>query len=396
MSPRCMPGWDRAEKRPPRKAAATKTLFGQARSFQDFGNGGKGVFLALRDFDGEGAKAGFAFLATEDFFEKARFEHFDQAILPEFNVLLSALAAGFEMLAKFFDGGSKFLDTTIVGSNGADHRRMPAVAGHHERKHGMELLFQSVGALAIGLIQNEDVADFHQAGFHVLDVVAKAGNEDDEDAIREAHDVDLVLADSDGFDKHLALPRRIEQKRDFSGGTREPTKESARGHGANENPSVAGVALHADAVAKDGPAGVRACRVHGDHADAVFTLAVIRGKTIDQRALASAGRASDAGEIRLAGVGKKLAKEFFGFRRVIFDGCDGARDGTHVAGTDLGGPVVNGECHCGTSLCEWKVANGNIPLADYLNSQNRSSPPERRMTWGFELIPWRGQGFHCT
>src|SRR5229473_6004044 len=42
----------RDDRRPPQKAAATTALFDQACSFQDFGNGGKRIFLAFGDFDG--------------------------------------------------------------------------------------------------------------------------------------------------------------------------------------------------------------------------------------------------------------------------------------------------------------------------------------------------------
>ncbi len=52
---------------------------------------------------------------------------------------------------------------------------MPAVARHHQGKHGMELLLQAVGAFAVGFVDDEDVGNFHQARFHVLDVVTEAG-----------------------------------------------------------------------------------------------------------------------------------------------------------------------------------------------------------------------------
>ena len=133
---------------------------------------------------------------------------------------------------------------------------MPAIARHHQREHGVELLFQAVGAFAVGFVQHENVADFHQAGFHVLDVVAKAGDQNDEHAIGQAHDVDFILADADGFDQHLTLARRIEQQRHFGGGARQAAQKTARGHRADEDAGVAGVALHADAVAQNRAAGV--------------------------------------------------------------------------------------------------------------------------------------------
>src|ERR1700676_32360 len=100
---------------------------------------------------------------------------------------------------------------------------------------------------------------------------------------------------------------------------------------------------------------------------------MIRGEPIDQRALSRAGRPRDASEISLAGVRKKLAQQFFRFLRMILDRGNCARDGAHIPGPDLAGPVTHGSGHCETNLCDWKVANESIRLADYLNSQDRSS-----------------------
>src|ERR1700739_3580102 len=119
---------------------------------------------------------------------------------------------------------------------------------------------------------------------------------------------------------------------------------------------------------------------------------MICGETINQRALACAWCASNASKIRLARMRKKLPQQFFRLCRMILDGRDRARDGAHVASTDLVGQVVHGRDHCGSNLYEWKVSNENIPLADYLNSQNRSS--QARDDANFVAHPFRGEGFH--
>ena len=223
---------------------------------------------------GEGAQARFAVFAAENFFEQAGFEHFDEAILPVIDVFFFALAAGFEMLAEFVDGGGEIVDAAIFRGDGANDGRMPAIAGHDEREHGVKLLFEAISAFAIGFVEDENIANFHQAGFHVLDVVAEAGDEDDENAIGETDDIDFVLADADGFDEDLALACGVEEKRNFSGGTSQAAEESARGHGADENAGVAGVALHANAIAENSAAGVGAGGIDGDDADGLVALAM--------------------------------------------------------------------------------------------------------------------------
>ncbi len=141
----------------------------------------------------------------------------------------------------------------------------------------MELLFEAVGTFAIGFVEDEDVADFHQAGFHILNVVTEAGDEDYDDAIGEANDVDFVLADTNGFDKDLALASGVEEECDFSGGASEAAEESARGHGADEDSRVACVGLHADAIAENCSTSVRAGGVDGDYADGFVVFAVMGG-----------------------------------------------------------------------------------------------------------------------
>ena len=63
----------------------------------------------------------------------------------------------------------------------------------------------TAGAFSVGFVEHKDVRDFHEAGFHVLDVVAETRNQNNENTIGEAHDVDFVLTDAHGFDEDLAL-----------------------------------------------------------------------------------------------------------------------------------------------------------------------------------------------
>ncbi len=175
----------------------------------------------------------------------------------------------------------------------------------------MELLLQAIGSFAIGFVQDEDVADLHQSGFHVLNIVAKAWNKNDEDAIGETDDIDFILADANGFDQHLTLPCRIEEQSHFGGSAGQPAEKPARGHGADENACVRGVALHANAIAQNRASGIRAGGINGDDANGFLALAVIRGQAIDQRALARARGAGNAGEIGLPGMREQDAQQLF-------------------------------------------------------------------------------------
>src|SRR5215469_8086107 len=263
------------------------------------------------------------------------------------DVSLAALAARFEMLAESFERGGKFVDSAVFRGHRADDNWMPPVAGHDQGEHGVKLLFEAARSFAVAFVENKNVSDLHQAGFHVLNVVAEAGNQHDDDAIGQSYDINLILADANGLNQDLMLARCIEEKSDFRRSTREAPEKTSGGHGADENAAVAGVTLHADAVAENGAARVRACGVDGHDADALFLLAIVRGEAIDQRAFARAGRAGNASEIGLTGMREELSQQILRFGGMIFNRGDGPGDGAHIAIEDLGGPIVNGEVHCG-------------------------------------------------
>src|SRR5882724_1014974 len=198
-------------------------------------------------------------------------------VAPVLGVFFGAFTAGFKMGAKFGDGRGEIVDAFVLRGDRSNDRRMPAVSGHYQRKHGVNLFFQSVGTFAIRFVENEDVSDLHQASFHVLNVVAQTGHQNDDHAISEANDVNFVLADSDGFDEDLMLARSVEKQRHFGGGASEAAKKSTRGHGANENAGVTGMALHSNAIAKDCAASVGTGGIYRDYADAFVLLAMLSG-----------------------------------------------------------------------------------------------------------------------
>src|SRR6202158_6291855 len=105
------------------------------------------------------------------------------------------------------------------------------------------------------------------------------------------------------------------------------------------------MSLHTDAIAENSAAGEGTGRIHGDDAHGFIALAVVSGETIDESAFARSGSAGDPGKMRLSGVREKAAQDVLGFGRVIFDGGDGAGNGTNVAGADAVRPVDNFRGH---------------------------------------------------
>ena len=109
-------------------------------------------------------------------------------------------------------------------------------------------------------------------GLERLHLVAGAGHERHDRDVGGADDVDFVLADADGLDEHDVLAGGVEHERGLAGRAGQAAEVPARRHAADEHAAVAGVRLHAHAIAEDGAAAERAGRIDRDDADGLRRL----------------------------------------------------------------------------------------------------------------------------
>src|SRR5712692_5831128 len=251
-----------------------------ARSSQDLAHGGIGIYFSSGHFCCELCQRSLAADIAQDALEQAGFEQIHQAFLPMGDLFCLAVTAGLKVPAKIRDRTCQGVDALILGGDRADHHRLPTPALGHEVQHGVELLLESFGAFAVGLVDHENIADLHESRLHVLHVIAEARHEHHQGAVRQAHDIDFVLADPHGFDQHQLFARGVEQQRDIAGGPSQAAEEASRRHRADVNAGVGGVALHADAVAQDGAACERAGGVHSNDADGLL-LAPVKGCPVE-------------------------------------------------------------------------------------------------------------------
>ena len=200
-----------------------------------------------------------------------------------------------------------------------------------QRQVRLDRRHHAIGAVAIALVDHEDVGDLHDPRLERLHIVSRARDEDDDRDVGGADDVDLVLADADGFDDDEALAGRIEDKRRVAGRAREPAHVPARRHAANEDLIVFGVRLHAQPIAENGPSGERTGRIHGDHAERFSRLSRFGREAIDQRALPRARRPGHADQVGMSGLRKDVAHQAGSRIGLVFDQRDRARHRPHVA-----------------------------------------------------------------
>ena len=133
-------------------------------------------------------------------------------------------------------------------------------------------------ALAVGLVDHEDVGDLHDPGLQGLHLVAQAGHQDHQAHVGGPHDLHLVLAHAHGLDQDHVLPRGREHGEHVAGGGGQAAQVAARGHRPDEHAGVEGVGLHADAVAQDGAAAVGRGGVHGHDPHGLALRAEVGGR----------------------------------------------------------------------------------------------------------------------
>lgn len=93
--------------------------------------------------------------------------------------------------------------------------------------------------------------------------------------------------------------------------------------------------LHADSVAQNRPTGVRASGIDRDDPDRTVFFAIVLGQLINQRALASAGRTSEAQNPRMPRLRKQGLQQIRPTGRPVFDDANRPRQTSRIAGAEL-------------------------------------------------------------
>src|ERR1700730_16323091 len=124
--------------------------------------------------------------------------------------VLSQLARGtacLEVLAMGLDRGPKLFYAVLPDGRGGDDGWLPrpfgAGTGRSQAQHSTELHHHPVVALQIGLVNDEDIGDLEDACLDHLHAVAKVRCEDHDGGVGDGRDLELRLADADGFQDHL-------------------------------------------------------------------------------------------------------------------------------------------------------------------------------------------------
>lgn len=148
------------------------------------------------------------------------------------------------------------------------------------------------------------------------------------------------------------------------------------GHGAHEDAWVARDMVHAQAVAEDGAAGERGAGVQCKYGHTVICGKALAEQGTYQRALAGAGRASDADGVATPAMPSKRSVQFAGCRRLALQQGDSASQGRPVAIGDAGSKL------CRTTLggCRAQSADRRKSISESALGTGRGLVPHQ-MSW---------------
>src|SRR5439155_24866847 len=114
--------------------------------------------------------------------------------------------------------------------------------------------------------------------------------------------------DADGLDQDVVVAGDVQDVDGVEGRPGHAAESAAGRHAADVHPLVPRQVAHADAIAHDRAARVRARGIDGDDPHLVPELAQAAGEHRYHRGLPAAGHAGDADDVRLAGARVDLAQ----------------------------------------------------------------------------------------
>src|SRR5208337_2044259 len=236
---------------------------------------------------------------------------------------------------------SDFSHARTRGSDRFDDEGTPTVRAGSHGKHSLDFLLEAVSAGKVGLVDDVEIGDFHNAGLEGLHVVTHARDQEQGCGICQASDFHFVLAYSNGFNQHHVAARRVEDRDHVVGGWRQASQLSACSHAADVNLFVARKALHADAVAKEGAARKRAGGVNRDDSHARTSTSTLARKLFHQGAFPGPGRPCNPDDFRLPGGRKQPLQELRAQRVASLYRRDSASDGPPVSREHLRSPSLD-------------------------------------------------------
>jgi hypothetical protein len=170
---------------------------------------------------------------------------------------------------------------------------------------------------AVGLVHRDDVGQLEHALLDPLELVAGAGQGQQQERVGHLGHQRLRLAHADGLDEQDVVAGGGHDDQRFPGRAGDPAQRARRRRRAHERGRVGGEPGHAGLVAEDAAAAAGRRRVDRQHRDPVPVVDELAAEGVDEGGLADAGDAGDADPLGRSRVRQQPGQHVLGEDPVI-------------------------------------------------------------------------------
>lgn len=201
----------------------------------------------------------------------------------------------------------ELIEPLTIDGNGRNDLRPPAtfLSGMTRKvEHVFKVSAGVVGSGAVGLVDDEDVSDFHQSGLVGLNRIAPTWVHDHNGGVSGTRYLYFDLANTNGLHHYPLAPSSFQQTDSLRRGQSEAAEMTAGRHRSDEHSLVQRMFLHSDPIAQDGTARERRRRIDGQDPDRQLVGSHPGHEGRGQRGFSCTGSAGYANGVAATGIGE--------------------------------------------------------------------------------------------
>ena len=138
-------------------------------------------------------------------------------------------------LTALLDRRCQLINALVFDCDGLHDRCLPLLVVLSQRQKRFQFFLSAQNPFAVGFVDDQYIAYFHNAGLHRLHIVSHSGHQYDDANVGCLDDFSFILADPDRFDDDLLVTGGVENRHRIDSRARQPAEVSARGHRTNED-----------------------------------------------------------------------------------------------------------------------------------------------------------------
>ena len=226
----------------------------------------------------------------------------DALIHPVFRLFIAAVVevtVGLDKVDILIDHIPDLLDTCAIKAAVAEHLWQPTAIGLGEEMEGIAEVrgshMTTVDIIAVALVDDDTIRDFHDTSFDTLQLVTGACHLDEQEEVDHRVTGRLTLSHADRLDKDFVEARRLTENDRFSRLTSHTAQGACRRTGTDEGIGMQRQFLHTRLIAQDTALGALTGGVDGQDGQlATLLFQDMDAKLVDTRRLTGTRHTTDA------------------------------------------------------------------------------------------------------